>query len=267
VARLRRLSTVARLRLALAALLLLAPLHPAAADDPAAGAGGARAQASGEGPASAPEEPENPAACAEEMARRVQSHYEAVRDLSAEFVQTSSLASLGPAPEQGSDETRGEVVFAKPGRMRWHYLEPAESLVVSDGEDLWTYDPELGEAQHMPVGRGYLSGAAIQFLMGEGEILETFRVEARGCGGPRVALELVPREPASYERLALEVDRESGQVVSTEVVDLFGNVTRVSFSDIRTNTNAPQELFRFEPPEGTEVIEVAPARSPDRPDR
>jgi len=243
-------------------LALGAPSPPAGADDltgaaPSATAAGSREAGSAEGDAGpAPE------GCGEAVARRVQAHYETVRNLSADFVQTSTLASLGPARqgEPGADSSRGEVVFAKPGRMRWHYREPAESLVVSDGEDLWTYDPDLGEAQHLPVGRGYLSGAAIQFLMGEGEILETFRVEAPDCEGQRVRLELVPREPASYERLRLEVDRDSGQVVSTEVADLFGNVTRVTFSNIRTNRNVDDEAFRFDPPEGTEVIEVTPAR-------
>jgi len=243
-------------------LALGAPSPPALADDPAGGS--PQAPPAGSPQAGGAEASASPAAegCAEAVARRVQSHYETVRNLSADFVQTSFLASLGPAREgeDAADSSRGEVVFAKPGRMRWHYREPAESLVVSDGEDLWTYDPDLGEAQHLPVGRGYLSGAAIQFLMGEGELLETFRVRAPACEGRRVRLELVPREAASYERLLLQVDRDSGQVLSTQVTDLFGNITRVTFSDIRTNRNVDDELFRFDPPEGTEVIEVAPAR-------
>jgi len=247
-------------------LALGAPSPPAAADDLAGAPPTPTAESSGAGTAGAAgaetDAAPAPEDCGEAVARRVQAHYETVRNLSADFVQTSTLASLGPTREgeEDTDASRGEVVFAKPGRMRWHYREPAESLVVSDGEDLWTYDPELGEAQHLPVGRGYLSGAAIQFLMGEGEILETFRVAAPECEGQRVRLELVPREPASYERLRLRVDRDSGQVVSTEVADLFGNVTRVTFSNIRTNRNVEDELFRFDPPEGTEVIEVAPAR-------
>jgi len=57
--------------------------------------------------------------------------------------------------------TRGRVVFAKPGRMRWVYESPEPSLVVSDGETLWIYDPAAREAQRLPVTQGYLTGAAL----------------------------------------------------------------------------------------------------------
>jgi len=198
--------------------------------------------------------------CAETIARRVQGHYDPVRDLSADFEQTTSVASLGSGPGGEPMRARGKVVFAKPGRMRWSYEEPEPSLVVTDGRSLWTYDPGLGEVQHLAVGEGFLSGAAIQFLLGEGAILEEFRVEAPDCAGERVLLRLEPREPASYERLVLEVAAASGEVLATEVVDLFGNATRVAFANVRINANPDPGVFRFEPPEGVSVIEVGPVR-------
>jgi outer membrane lipoprotein carrier protein len=150
----------------------------------------------------------------------------------------------------------GTVVFAKPGRMRWSYEQPEKSLVVTDGKELWTYDPGLGEAQRLPVQEGFLSGAAMQFLLGEGDILREFAVRARACDAARAVLELEPRAPTSYERLVLEVAAESGRVDASEVTDLFGNATRVAFSDVRTNTKPDDDVFRFEPPKGTRVIEI-----------
>ena len=46
----------------------------------------------------------------------------------------------------------GEVVFAKPGKMRWTYESPEPSLVVSDGATLWIYDPKAREVQKLPLG-------------------------------------------------------------------------------------------------------------------
>jgi outer membrane lipoprotein carrier protein len=219
--------------------------------------GAAFAAAAGADEAPAAAQPE--ASCAEQIAGRVQAHYEGVRDLSARFTQTSRVASLGGGPGGGDMATRGRVVFAKPGRMRWSYEEPEESLVVTDGSTLWTWDPGLGEAQRVAVGEGFLSGAAIQFLIGEGDVLETFAVEADSCEGERVVLRLLPYDAASYERLLLEVDPASGRVHATEVVDLFGNATRVAFSQMRTNTSPDDATFTFEPPEGARVIEVPAA--------
>lgn len=194
--------------------------------------------------------------CARALARRVQQRYEAVRDLSARFTQTTQSVALGEG-SGGRDESAGEVVFAKPGKMHWRYTEPEPSVVVSDGETLWIYDPELQEVQVHPVEEGFLSGAAVQFLLGQGKLLETFEVSAASpCGGETVVLELLPREDASYERLRLRVERESGTIRATTVLDLFGNRTKVSFEEVRMNTDPPEALFRFEPPEGARVLRL-----------
>ena len=194
--------------------------------------------------------------CAETIALRVQHHYRSIRDLQADFVQTTQVATLGPMDDSEAMRSAGTVVFAKPGRMRWSYREPEESLVVTDGESLWTFDAQLREAQHVAVGAGFLSGAAIQFLLGEGDILASFRVTSPDCAGQPVTLGLEPHEPATYERLVAEVDPATGRVAATEVTDLFGSVTRVAFQNVRTNTDPDEALFRFEPPEGVRVIEA-----------
>jgi outer membrane lipoprotein-sorting protein len=214
------------------------------------------ATASASDPTSEATAPDPAPACAEQVARLVQQHYDGVRDLSADFEQTSRVASLGGDETAADMRASGQVVFAKPGRMRWSYREPEESLVVTDGRELWTYDPGLGEAQRLAVEQGFLSGAAMQFLLGEGDLLEQFRVRARSCDAERAVLELEPREPAAYERLVLEVDVRTGRADASEVTDLFGNVTRVSFSKVRINTGPKGDVFEFKPPNGTRVIEI-----------
>jgi outer membrane lipoprotein carrier protein len=201
--------------------------------------------------------------CAESVARRLQDHYDDVRDLTARFDQTTHSVTLGTGSGGAAMEAKGTVVFAKPGKMRWSYEEPDPSLVVSDGKALWLYDPQAREAQRMQVSEGFLSGAAIQFLLGEGQILEEFEVRAEECGSDtltRVRLELRPRTPASYERLELLADPRTGQVYETTVRDLFGNVTRVRLFEVQTNQGPDAQLFRFDPPEDVRVLEIP--RSP-----
>jgi outer membrane lipoprotein carrier protein len=198
-----------------------------------------------------------PADCAESVARRVQERYDGVRDLRARFVQTTRSVAFGAGSSAEPERARGEVAFAKPGRMRWAYEEPEPSLVVSDGETLWIHDPAAREVQVLEVEQGFLSGAALQFLLGSGRLLESFRVAAEGCGRPEVTLDLVPRAEATYERLRLDVEAATGEIRRTAVVDLFGNRTDVELSDVRTNQGLPAELFRFDPPEGVRVLRLS----------
>lgn len=198
-------------------------------------------------------EPEVPE-CVRAAVLAIQDRYQAVRDLRASFEQTTRSVALGTAGPV--TKTRGSVVFAKPGKMRWSYTEPEESLVVSDGHWLWLYDATRAEAQKLEVGDGFLSGAAIQFLLGEGRILRDFRVVAESCNEREARLTLVPRESASYEKLRVRADRGSGDLLETEITDLLGNVTRVAFANVQTNLDPPPELFRFVAPPGVEVIEL-----------
>jgi outer membrane lipoprotein carrier protein len=194
--------------------------------------------------------------CAAETMARVQARYDSIRDLEARFEQTTRPVALGGSSLASGETSTGRVVFAKPGRMRWSYESPRESLVVSDGETLWLYDAEAKEAQRLPVDRGSLPGGALLFLMGEGDLAEAFRVESASCGGAIVELELTPREPARYERIGLRVRAETGDVVGTRVVDVLGNVTEISLRDVRTNQDPAPETFRFRAPDGVEVIEL-----------
>jgi outer membrane lipoprotein carrier protein len=208
----------------------------------------------------AAEEPAAKSDCTEQLATRVQQRYEAVKDLSARFEQTTRVASLHGSAHDAPSESSGEVVFQKPGKMRWSYEKPNPSLVVSDGEVAWVYDPASHEAQRMQAGETLLTGGAMQFLLGQGDLRRAFVVHAKSCEGTSVALDLTPSEPASYEKLEIVVDRESGEVEETTVSDLVGNVTRVAFHNVRTNRGVAASLFHFTPPEGVRVIELQPVQ-------
>ena len=193
--------------------------------------------------------------CRDRAATAVQSRYEGVRDVSARFTQTTHAARLGTTPSEPA-ASRGRVTLAKPGKMRWTYEEPEPSLVVSDGKTVWIYDPAFAEVQKLPAAEGFLTGAAAQFLLGAGDMRRDFKVTAVSCEENTAELELVPRQPATYEKLFLHVDPKTGDVRQTRIVDLLGNVTVVEFRDQRFNLKPSDSEFHFQVPEGAKVIEL-----------
>lgn len=197
--------------------------------------------------------------CAAAVSAQVQARYDGVRSLRARFDQESRNVAFGGAGGPEAAPSRGRVEFAKPGRMRWEYEAPEPSLVVSDGKKLWIYDPKAKEAQVLSVDQGFLSAAAIQFLLGEGKLLESFEVKARRCDPERAELELRPRAEASYERIDLVVDRKTGWIRETTVFDLLGNETRVRFEDLEAGGAPDEARFRFEPGAGDRVLIIEPS--------
>jgi outer membrane lipoprotein carrier protein len=191
----------------------------------------------------------------EATARQVQTRYDGIRDLRANFSQESQSASFAGAAFMDSDPKTGQVVFAKPGKMRWTYVAPEPSVVVSDGSTLWIYDVEGGTATRLAVTAGYLSGAALQFLLGDGNLVEEFEIAAVVCSDQRVTLDLTPRLDSGYERLGLVADAKTGDIEETLVVDLFGNRTEIRFDEMETNQNPQPSVFQFDVPEGVELID------------
>ena len=194
---------------------------------------------------------------ANQMAARIQDRYDGIRDIHSNFEQRNESASFAGQPLMNTEPKAGRVVFAKPGKMRWTYLTPEPSEVVSNGALLWIYDVEGQSITRLTVTAGFLSGAALQFLLGDGEILESFDVVARDCLPDSVTLALHPKAEATYERLGLVADRDSGQLLATSVLDLFGNLTEIRFSETRINLDPSDSLFEMEIPEGVELIDYA----------
>jgi outer membrane lipoprotein carrier protein len=193
--------------------------------------------------------------CLDAAVTALQRRYESAKDFRADIVQTTRSVALGAnASEQMT--SKGTVLFAKPGKMRWSYEEPEPSLVVSDGETLWIYDPTFHEAQKLPATEGYLSGVAIQFLLGEGALERDFEISALRCETTSAELRLQPRKSSSYEKLHIVVNPQTGELLKTTVFFVLGNVTEVAFSNIGLNVNPAASLFRFDPPAGVRVIEL-----------
>jgi outer membrane lipoprotein carrier protein len=182
----------------------------------------------------------------------VQKRYDGIRDVRARFEQTSLVAALGR-----EDESRGSVVIARPGRMRWEYEAPEPSVLVIDGETVRMYSPADRKLQIAPLGQASLSPTALGFLLGEGVLSETFRAESLGAS-PRgeVGLKLLPREASSFESLEMWFDRATLALRESVLVDLFGNRTRVRFAEVAENVGVGERRFALEVPEGTEVIDL-----------
>lgn len=74
---------------------------------------------------------------------------------------------------------------------------------------------------------------------------------------------LPPHEDASFQRAYCEIRPEPRpELRRLVVVDPLDNVTEYRFQRLRENPRLPDELFRFEPPPGTEVW-VQGGRSPE----
>ncbi len=198
--------------------------------------------------ASAPESP----TATREVVGRVQQRIDATVDLRARVHQELIVASLGR-----TISADGTVAFKKPGMMRWQLGGEEPQLIVADGRTIWFYQPEEGQVLKAPFDAAFRSTTPISFLTGVGKIAEDFEVAIVARDGERIDLVLDPRrQEADLGQLRLGVDARTYEIVTAEVVDPVGNVTRLSFSEQQRNTGLADAEFQFEVPAGVDVVEA-----------
>jgi outer membrane lipoprotein carrier protein len=181
----------------------------------------------------------------------LQARYDGVRDLRARFVQHSFTAALGR-----SETVQGVVVVQRPGRMRWSYDAPDGRVIVLDGQDLRVYSPQDRQLQIAALGSDTVSPTALSFLMGQGRLADQFRAERLAAQRPELGLRLLPLGDSSFESLVLWLDAGSYELRESELVDLFGNRTRLELRDAVFNGGVRAEDFELAAPPGTEVIDL-----------
>jgi len=192
------------------------------------------------------------AGSAEDIARKLQGTYEKTASFQAEFTQTTSL-------QQSRRERNGEgsMVIVKPGLMRWDYRKPDKQVFICDGQTMSMYFAQAAQLMVMSAKEYLQSDVTYAFFLGTGDILRDFEPrlpKADYCCGEIPSLQLFPRvEHGQVEHLDVWLD-ERTLIKRLKIVDHFGSITELNFSNIRLNQKVERNIFKFTPPPGTEIV-------------
>ncbi len=185
----------------------------------------------------------------------VQKRYESTREFQASFEQASTVKALNRV-----QHAEGEVWFKKPGKMRWNYYKPSRDEIVSDGKKFWYYYRDDNQVVETSLDQVVDNPSTATFLQGLGNIGEEFKARFPDNGGRdkegNYLIQLVPKDNSGDEvnKFTIVVDPKSWLVKMFYLYDPFGNVTTVTFKDIKINKGIADSLFTFRAPKGVEVI-------------
>ncbi len=192
------------------------------------------------------------ATSAEAIAKKLQETYEKTASFQADFTQSTSL-------QQSRRQRNGEgsMVIAKPGLMRWDYRQPDQQVFICDGQTMSMYFAKAAQMMVMAAKEYLQSDVTYAFFLGTGDILRDFEprlAKADYCCGEAPNLQLFPRvEHGQVEHLDVWLDDRS-LVRRLKIVDHFGSITELNFTNIRLNQKVDRNIFKFTPPSGTEIV-------------
>ncbi|HEY5908766.1 MAG TPA: outer membrane lipoprotein carrier protein LolA [Vicinamibacteria bacterium] len=175
--------------------------------------------------------------------------------MQARFAETKVLVLLDEKAE-----ARGTVLLQVPGRFRWNYEAPQESVtLVKDGR-FARYLPRAKQ-----VFRGPAKGEAdllVGFGPGAAGLGKKYQVTLAGeevvAGVPAWVLDLKPQaaqaSSALFSAIRLWVDKARHFPVQTRLTEPTGDHTTVRFEGVKLNATLPAGAFELTLPK--DVVEV-----------
>jgi outer membrane lipoprotein carrier protein len=147
----------------------------------------------------------------------------------------------------------GVFYLQRPGKFRWNYAKPFQQEIVSTNNKVWFYDVDLEQVTVKKLDASVGSTPAL-LLSGQISLEDNFNMEEQGTEGDMQLIKLAPKKQESGFKY-VSIGLQNGKLAGMELMDNFGQLTRIYFSNILINPTLKPSLFEFTPPKGVDVFE------------
>jgi outer membrane lipoprotein carrier protein len=149
-------------------------------------------------------------------------------------------------------EVKGHMLFKKPNFFKWVYSEPFKNQIISDGEFLYLYDPDLKQVIITKLSR--LGNSSPAMLLVSENVKNLFDTEKFYDEKNLVWFKSLPKNPntSSFKEVLIRYDEN--KLKRMKILDNFDHITDISFLNIIQNESINDAVFLFNLPEGVDVI-------------
>ncbi|WP_111412513.1 outer membrane lipoprotein chaperone LolA [Billgrantia lactosivorans] len=149
-------------------------------------------------------------------------------------------------------EANGQMWLSRPGKFRWEVSAPYQQEVISDGSEVYLYDPDLEQVTVQALDERVTHTPALLLSGSARELTESYEVSHRQEGGSD-SFRLVPKSADTlFEELQMTFNDD--RLAALQMIDSTGQETVIEFSDVQTNQDIDDSRFAFEIPDGADVI-------------
>lgn len=150
-------------------------------------------------------------------------------------------------------ETKGEMSVQRPGLFYWHTEAPQEQTMISDGQKVTLWDPDLEQATIKKLDQRLTQTPALLLSGDVSKISESFDISSKQAGE---VMEFTLK-PKTKDTLfdSLNLSFRNGMINNMRLVDSVGQRTDILFSGVKANEPIPASKFKFVIPKGADVIQ------------
>ena len=152
----------------------------------------------------------------------------------------------------------GTFEFLRPNRFKFLYKKPFEQSIVSDGQTLWLHDLDLNQVTARKLAQ-VLNGTPAAVIAAAAD-LKGLQADFTLTAMPEKAgLQWVKAVPKTKEgqlqsiTVGLKTTDKGGELAALEILDSFGQLSVMTFSQFEVNPALAATTFQFRPPAGADV--------------
>lgn len=160
----------------------------------------------------------------------------------------------------------GSLEFQRPNKFRFTYQTPAEQVIVGDGQKVWLWDADLNQVTVRPMTQAM--GSTPAALLAGGSLDKDFVLKNVTVTSPNAAaatstgsqvssaiewVEALPRVKDGQFQ-SVRVGFRGNSLAVLEILDSFGQRSRLEFAQFESKVALPAARFQFTPPAGADVL-------------
>ena len=164
------------------------------------------------------------------------------------------LNEQGDVLQQGS----GKFAISKPNLVNWKTITPDETLLVSDGNTLWSYDPFIEQVSAYSLAKSIHNTPILLLTSDEPTLWQQYNViELSSVAESGSRFVIMPKDDSGQiKQLTLTFTQTKANDIELSEFsfqDATGQVSQISLNKFNSTTKPDASLFTFSLPEGVRL--------------
>ncbi len=178
---------------------------------------------------------------AQSVKEELQGQLAQLKPFSADFTQTVTSAE-----GDNLSTAQGSMQLQRPNQFRWETVSPDEQLIVSNGENLWFYNPFVEQVSIYSL-KDAIANTPFMLIAGsEQAAWENYRVTKKAG----IYTVITPNDPAAA---VFTLQFKQGEMSQFSVQEQQGQHSQFALTNHKTMNKMDPALFNFIIPEDTDI--------------
>lgn len=185
---------------------------------------------------------------ANETIKKIQNKFNSIGNFTANFSQSFFNSS---GNEQG--KTAGKFTYKRKNKF---VVDLKNQMIVSNGETIWNYDRKFNRVVVSYLSDDPTSFSLEKFVFDYPPLCKAKMVKDASSTANDYILELTPKDNDLQFKLVRIWKNVENLISKMELVDIGDMKYSFTFSDIKVNQDLADQIFTFNAPKGTKVIDL-----------